>query len=378
MTITLQPARSSPESPASHPQRRRTRAATAVALVASGVLLLSPSHPGTTTGPPTGPVALATAWPHAQRADIPGNLPDGPVFTPGLFLDARTALGVAPSPEGRWLRLLIWAGGGAPRELRRLPNDRGPAFDNFTATGDEIAWTERINRGSVQIWAADWRDGSPARRLTADAGNALFYGSQYDLVIADGAIHWPAASPRNDKVTQIRSVLLTGGPVRTRDEPGDWALTAWPWLTDGNSRQTGTTRLRNLATHRDIPIESTGAELSTCSPVWCRVMVMNSKGLIRVDLMHPDGTVRRRIAGSNVNAAIADVAVLDRFEILAQALPDSGLTGTARLLIYDIAARRTIDISAAVTGAFSRNGVLWWSTGDQDSIIWHTLDLRTV
>jgi hypothetical protein len=377
MTITIQPARPSPPSNASHPHRGRTWGALAVALVASGALLVSSPHRGTTP-PPTGPVTLATAWPHAQRADIPGNLPDGPFFTPGLFLDARTAIGVAPSPDGRWLRLLLWAVGGPPRELRRLPNDRSPVFDNYTATGDEIAWTEQIDRGSVQIWAADRRDGSPARRLTADAGNVLFYGSQYDLVIADRRIHWTAAPPRNDKVTQIRSVPLTGGPIRTRDEQGAWELTAWPWLTDGNSRQTGTTRLRNLATNRDTPIQTTGAELITCSPAWCRVMVMNGQGLIRIDLMHPDGTARRRIAGGNAQAAIADVAVLDRFEILAEAQLDSGLTGTARLLIYDIVARRTIDVSAAVSGAYSRNGLLWWSTGDQDSTVWHTIDLRTV
>ena len=70
--------------------------------------------------------------------------------------------------------------------------------------------------------------------------------------------------------------------------------------------------------------------------------------------------------------------MLDRVDILAQALPDSGLTGTARLLVYDIAARRTIDVSAAAGGADSRNGVLCWSTRGQDSILWHTLDLRTV
>jgi hypothetical protein len=48
------------------------------------------------------------------------------------------------------------------------------------------------------------------------------------------------------------------------------------------------------------------------------------------------------------------------------------------LLVYDIGTRRTVDVSAAVSAAFSRGGVLWWSTGDQDSIVWHTVDLRTI
>ena len=39
---------------------------------------------------------------------------------------------------------------------------------------------------------------------------------------------------------------------------------------------------------------------------------------------------------------------------------------------------RTVDLHPAVTGAFTRGGVLWWSTGDQDSLVWHTLDLRTI
>jgi hypothetical protein len=61
----------------------------------------------------------------------------------------------------------------APRELGRLPNNRSPTFDNFTATGAQIAWTEQTGPGNVQTCAADGR-GGPARRLTPDASNALF------------------------------------------------------------------------------------------------------------------------------------------------------------------------------------------------------------
>ena len=70
--------------------------------------------------------------------------------------------------------------------------------------------------------------------------------------------------------------------------------------------------------------------------------------------------------------------VLDRFELLSETGPDSDLTGTAGLLIYDLATDRTVDVSPAVDGVFCRGGVLWWATGDQDSLVWHTLDLRTV
>ena len=141
---------------------------------------------------------------------------------------------------------------------------------------------------------------------------------------------------------------------------------------------TGTTRLRNPVTKRDVEVETTGAELTTCGPIWCRVMVLTSESLARIDLMHPDGTARRRIAGGNARAALPDVAVLDRFEVLSEPQPDSDLTGTSGLLVYDLKDSRTVDLSAAVDGAFSRAGVLWWATGDQDSLVWHTVDLRTV
>lgn len=72
-----------------------------------------------------------------------------------------------------------------------------------------------------------------------------------------------------------------------------------------------------------------------------------------------------------------DVAVLDRFEILAEPGPDADLTGAAALLVYDVATGRTVAVAPSVDGAFAAGGMLWWSTG-ADSIMWHTLDLRTV
>ncbi len=72
------------------------------------------------------------------------------------------------------------------------------------------------------------------------------------------------------------------------------------------------------------------------------------------------------------------VVLNERGKTKGKPQPDSDLTGTEALLIYDIATGRTVDVNVAVDGAFSRGGVLWWSTGDQDTIVWHTLDLRTV
>jgi hypothetical protein len=372
MTLTAERRQAPPV-----PRRRRRLGIVGlvVALAAAGTLLLTAPRHGKPAAP--GRLPAPAAWPKAQRADIPGNLPDGPVFSPAFFLDARTAIGTAPSPDARSMRLLIRGADGTLRELRRLPLDRNPQFDNVTAAGGEVVWTESTDRGKLQVWAAGLRGRPPPRRLTADTGNAVFFGSQYDLTVAGGRVYW-AAAPDGAKTTEIRSLPLTGGAVQVRVEPGTWALSAWPWLTDGAGGQAGTTKLHNMATNRDVEINSTGVELTTCSPVWCRVMVMNGGGLARIDVMHPDGSARSRIAGGAARAAIQDVAVLDRFEVLSEPGPDSDLTGTEGLLVYDISRRRTVDISAAVSAAFSRGGVLWWSTGDQDSIVWHTVDLRTV
>lgn len=359
--------------------RRSTWAGAAalfVALAAGAALLLGPDRD---TPAPAARAALATAWPQAQRAEMPGNVPDGPIFQPGIFLDARTAVGTAPSPDGGSVRLLLRGPDEKLTEWRRVPLAGNPVFDNFAvaAGGEQVVWTESSDTEPLGVWAADVRTGA-AQRLTTDTGDATFYGSQHDLAVADGRVHWAAAGKDGAEVTELRSVPLTGGEVTVRAEPGVWSLSTWPWLSDGAGDQTGTTVLRDLTSNAEIRVAGTGAELITCGPVWCRVMVMAADGPARMDVMHPDGTARQRIAGGNARAAVADVAILDRFEILSEAGPDADLTGTEALLVYDITTRRTVDLAPAVDGAFTRGGVLWWSTGDQDSLVWHTLDLRTV
>lgn len=350
-------------------------AALVVALVAgAALLLLGPDHD---TPAPATRAALATAWPQAQRGQMPGNLPDGPIFQPGIFLDARTAVGTAPSPDGGSVRLGVRTADGDLREWKRVPLGGNPVFDNFAADGDRVVWTESSEGERLAVWTADLRTGEP-RRLTADTGDATFFGSQHDLGIAGDRVHWVAAAPGGKQATELRSVALTGGDVAVRTEPGVWSLSTWPWLSDAAGDQTGTTVLRDLTSNREIRVAGTGAELITCGPVWCRVMVMAGDGLARIDVMHPDGTARKRIAGGNARAALSDVAVLDRFEVLSEPGPDADLTGTEGLLVYDLTTGRTVDLHPAVDGAFSRGGVLWWSTGDQDSIVWHTVDLRTV
>ncbi|MDI6102567.1 hypothetical protein QLQ12_28495 [Actinoplanes sp. NEAU-A12] len=344
----------------------RTRIALAAALLAAVVLLAGglPEQP-----PAPVPAARATAeqeWPGAARADLRDL-----TVEPLLFLDATTAVGTVT--DGDFVRLVIEKAGIA-RELRRLPAAGEPRFEGMTAAGDELLWAESSGSRPVEIWGAS--RGGESRLLTADTGNTLFYGNQHDLVVADGRVYWAAGD--GDESTQIRSVALAGGPVEVREEKGRWALSAWPWLTDEAGGQSGTVTMRELTTGREVRVPFSGAEFGMCGPVWCRVMVMAGEGLARIDLMRPDGSDRRRVAGSNAQAAVSDVALLDRFEILSEPGPNFDLTGTAGLAVHDLRTGRTVTLAAAADLAAARNGMLWWSTGTKDAAVWHTLDLRTI
>ncbi|MBB2941227.1 hypothetical protein FB565_000931 [Actinoplanes lutulentus] len=328
----------------------------AVALLAGGLPDQKSATPPAVTRP-----TPAQAWPQAARADLRDLGLD-----PLLFLDATTPVGT--TEEGEFLRLML-----KDRQIRRLP--ASARFDNLTKTGNELLWTETSEDGRTEIWAFDTTGGNTPRKLTADTGNILLYGTQYDLVVADGRVHWAAAD--DDKATEIRSIALTGGPVGKHVEQGQWALSAWPWLTDDVGGQAGEIRLRDMKTQETRTITAGPAEWTMCSPAWCRVMVNSAAGLARIDLMRPDGSERRRIAGPGTQAAVNDVAVLDRFEILSEPRPDSDLTGTAGLIVHDVRTGTTVTLSVAADLAASRDGMLWWSTGSREATLWHTLDLRT-
>jgi len=343
------------------------------ALAASGVLLVAPA---TEQRPPAGPVTAAVAWPAAQRGVIPASLPDGTGYEPGIFLDARTSVGSAPTRDGKFLRLVLRHADGSIRQLRRLPLDANPSFPAFTVAGDVLVWAEAAKHGSLQLWSGNLRDGRPARRLTAEAGDARFYRSEYDLVIAAGRVHWVAAGSADG--TEVRSVALTGGAVDIRTETGRWKLSAWPWLVDGVTAAAGATVLRNLATGRDVAVSRTRRAATDCGPTWCRVAALSDNGFTRIDLMHPDGSARQRIGGSSAATEIVDVAPLDRFEVLALIDSNTDLTGHTQLIVFELATRRTVQVSPDASGVSYRAGVLWWSTGNRDSFVRHTVDLRTV
>lgn len=332
----------------------RTAAVLAVSLLAGGLLILG----GPGSPPPPPPPPPAPAW-----VDM-----DGTSFTPLLYLDARTAVGVSPVDGAREQQLVVRSASGI-RELRRVPLDGNPQFTALTATEDRILWAETSDRSArMRIWAAGRSGGAPSE-LTSATGNALFFGTSYDLVVADGRVHWAAAS--GDARTEIRSVPLTGGVTDVRSVPGAWALTAWPWLISEDG-----TRLRAMSTPATVAVSSPpGADSLTCTPTWCREVVPGPPS--RIEVFHPDGSSRREVATGATQSAVPDVAVLDRFEILSVPGPGSDLTGKAALVIHDLSTSRTIDVAADASSVQTRDGILWWST-TTETPTWHSLDLRTL
>jgi hypothetical protein len=365
--------------------RRQVRARSGLfglvaALVAAGALLAQAPVGAQAPKPP--PPAVDVAWPQVRRATVPGTLPDGAAYTPVYFLDERASVGTALDPRGGGVRLVIRGADGTVRVLRQPPRGPGRWYGGFTRAGSLLVWAESVTAKDgatrTELWRVDVAGGSP-RRITGDTGWVTFANSDHDIVAAGGQLYWTATAPGQQGATEVRSVPLGGGPVRVRAEPGAWALAGWPWLVSTGSSQRGPMRLRNLDTGRTVTVDADGDVPDQCGPSWCRVFVLNGDDPVRSDLIRPDGADRRTVADNGETAAIADVAVLDRFEVLAG---DSSTLATAvggqRLVVYDLETRQLVGVSPAASRVSYRGGVLWWSTSGGDNTTWHTLDLRTV
>jgi hypothetical protein len=357
----------------------------AVALVAGGIFLAgSPPQRTVSASDATSSLpTLAQTWPAARPSDSPGRLPDGATYTPLLYLDPQASIGSAPTTDKTSVRVLVRTGAGQPRELHRVAADRNPQFAGMVSSGDAVVWTESTadatGHADTRLWKADWRTATPAVALTTDTGDAIFFNSQYDLVVADGRVYWAAAGRSAQVVTEVRSVALAGGKVDVRSVPGAFSLSAWPWLVSAGSGQAGPVDLLDLVSGRRVRVPAAQTELLTCTPAWCRVLVISgSGGPARVDLMRVDGTARRRMAGARASAATADVALLDRFEVLSQNGSTGSPASSQQLMLYDAAKDRIVAVSQGVGVVSARGGVLSWSTGDNEALVWHALDLRTL
>jgi hypothetical protein len=356
--------------------------ALAVAFVIGGWLVF--------TGPPgrSRPVApeasaqpsLRQVWPGAALADAPGALADGTPYSPALYIDATTSIGVAPTPDGTAQRVVVRAGDHI-RQVQQVAQDRFPRFLGFTSSGGDVYWVESTLIADQplkhRLWRAAVRGNAAAVLLTADTGNAVFQGSQYDLVVHDDRLYW-AAVAADGLDTEVRSMPLAGGPVTDTQVDGAYELSAWPWLqTIAGIRPGGRQELRHLFTGQRITIMKSAAEVVDCSPVWCRSVVDTGRGT-RYEVMRLDGSDRRRIGDENAFPAVAEIAPLDRFEPVIQTKSRTAFDSAQQLALYDLSTDRLITVADDVNQVMSGQHVLWWSTGEGQYGTWHSLDLATL
>ncbi|MEV0454325.1 hypothetical protein [Catellatospora methionotrophica] len=351
-----------------------TRAvALALALGAAGFMLaLSPQPPDP---PPAAEPALAQAYANATVQDTPGALADGKAYSPLYFVGATRSVGTAPS--GDQVRLLL-RDGGLERELRRVPQNASTEFAGFTSDGTTLAWVELSSdpHGAARggIWAARLDGGTP-RLVTADTGAVMLFDRQGDLALHDGQLSWMADTGRPG-YSAIRTVPLSGGKPVVRELAGGYAIGAWPWLVGEPVADTGAIELNNPRTEERILVGVQPGELMSCSATWCRSLIIGStEASTVIELVRPDGSERVRTVTGAVSSAIADVAVLDRFEVYTRST--QGLI-TTRVMLYDLKTRSLSLVTANAGRVACRGGVLWWSTGDNETLTWHALDLRTL
>lgn len=373
----LRGAAEQPDGPHRHPVRlSRTRlVALLVALAAAGTMLASdprPPEPPRSAEPP-----LTEAYAGATVRDTPGVLPDGAAYTPLFFLDAARSVGTALSPDGADVRLLLHTGD-AQRELRRMPKEQSAEFAGFTSDGAELAWVElgsdADGAGRSRIWAVPLSGGAP-RVVTADTGVVMLFDKQGDLALHDGEVSWIADVGKPD-VSALHTAPLAGGRPVVREIAGAYAISSWPWLVSEAVADTGAVELQNLESGARVVVGVQPGELMTCSPAWCRsVLIGSTEASTVIELFRPDGSGRVRTVTGAVSSAVADVAALDRFEIYTRSSP---LLTSNRLMLYDLRSRSLALVSAGAGRVASRAGVLWWSTGDNETLTWHALDLRTL
>jgi hypothetical protein len=352
------------------------------------VLLVLPAplrRPPTASAGPVaaaGPAALSlkAAWPGATVFSLPALFADGSTYLPQTLLDATSSIGLATTADAARSSLVIVGPGGQPRVLDTALVNDGASFDAVTLTGDAVYWMRTVNdavgHARVSLWTAR-RSGGPSRELSPDVGAPLFSGSAYDMQVVGDRLYWLAgtASPAS---TELRSIAPTGGRVTVRTVPGAWTMAAWPWLVTAPSATGTPVELSNVDTGARVPVHAPTNKMVTCSPTWCRLIADNATQAGATELVHPDGTDLRPIGDQNAIAIASDVALRQRFEPLMTTLNSANSTTVSRLDLYDIALRRTVLIEPAVTNAAAKGDYLWWSTGDNETLAWHALDLRTL
>jgi hypothetical protein len=333
-----------------------------------------------TAGAAAGPATLSTVWPAAHPFDLRATLPGGATYAPILILDPATSVGVATSPDGTNASLVML--NGANVRVLQTQSPTGGSYDGVTVTAGRLFWMHSEGNSDgladVSLWSAAV-SGGPASMLTTDVGQPLFYGSQYDLVPADGRIYWTSAHADQPGSTELRSIAATGGTVNTQLFAGPWMLSHWPWLVTAPNAVNAPLRFMNTQTATITPITVPANKLVTCDHTWCRLIPDDRVHAEGIDLVRPDGSDRQHIGDKDSSPISSDPALLDRFEPLLITV-SATLAGTpvSRLSLYDTGRRGLVQIAPAASKAGAQGNYVWWATGDNETLAWHGLDLRTL
>jgi hypothetical protein len=351
-----------------------------VAVVAVVRLLTLPEPPHAAVAETELPLTVVPNWTGPAAVTVPGRLADGTAYSPRIFLTAQDSVGIAETPDNAFWRVLLLGEGGRITELRRVAVAELPQFDGFAADGDTLVWAESVSKAGADLrttlWRGNWRTGVKAVAITSNTGEASFLNREFDLVIAAGRVSWAAVGAGEQ--TEVRSVALAGGQVSIQRLAGQYALTGVGWAVSMSGGRGSSVDLINLGTNEVVKVGTGAAEIATCNPRWCRMAILGANNeLVRIDLQHTDGSARRRIAGNEATPTITDVAMLDRFVPLKTDRGAGGPASEAGLSIYDTTTDRTDLVASGVANVQGYGGMLWWSTGTGDDLLWHALDLRT-
>ena len=324
------------------------------------------------------PLTVVPNWVGPAPVSVPGLLVDGTAYSPRIYLTAQDSVGIAPTADGGFWRVLLRGADGKTTELHRVAAAELPQFDGFAANGDVLVWAESGSRADVgtTLWRTNWRTAAKATLITSNTGEASFLNREYDIVIEAGRVSWAAVGAGEQ--TEVRSVSLNGGQVSIQRLAGQWALSASPWAVSLTGGRGASLDLVNLKTKERIKVGTGAAEIATCNPTWCRMAIVGANNeLVRIDLQRTDGSQRRRIAGNEATPTITDVAMLDRFVPLKTDRGAGGPVSDVGLSLYDLTLDRTDLVDSGVANVQGYGGMLWWSTATGDDMVWHALDLRT-
>jgi hypothetical protein len=349
--------------------------------VVAALALPSPA-PIAVAGAPAaaGPIRLHDAWPSANVASLDATVSQGLAFEPMYPLDKATTVGLATTADRSVNRLVVRRDGLPLLVLRVLRSADLFYVVTVVAAGDQVFWLESgsnaAGQGTTRVWRADLRTGS-ARQVATDTSDLLFFGSQYDLEVVGGRLYWAASLP-GDR-SEILSVSVHGGPIQRRAFDRVYSLTEWPWVTtSGSNGMPGDGDLLNLTTGEHRTVSGGPNQYLNCTPTWCRMTTLiDNNSDLNVTLQHPDGSGAVKISSHGQSPVNTDVALVGRFEVFESPGSTTAANPVQKLWLHDLGTGRDVLLDERATGLIgSRNGFLWWSTGDNEATVWHLLDLR--